>query len=347
MNPSDGEASGQRRQPVRKLGPVAPRAKHKVGISKTFGFSLGFEEDDNGQPKLDAKGKKIPKEREVTAFVEPHEFTPKIDPNYVFPAEETKAILLGIEVKDRLLLVGHTGTGKSSLLQQVAARLNYAVFRVNFDGAVSRQDLIGEWIIKGNVMEFQYGILPKAFQTPGAIIILDEWDAISGECAFVLQRPLEKDDGRLLLMETGGELIDLHEDNVIAATANTTGQGDETGLYAHGTKVQNYAQLNRFTMTIKLEYMAPDQEKVMLMKRVPQLSAEEATALTKAIHLVREAHANNEISAPLSPRDLINWGEKYVKMGDPMRAAKYCFLNRMAPEDAQTVEGLIQRVFEG
>jgi cobaltochelatase CobS len=344
--PSNGQRKG-RRQPARKAdqGQVIARAKAKFGIRETFGIDLGYEEDTNGNVLKDKNGEPVLKEREVTGFEEPTEWTPEIDPGYVFPAEETKVLLLGLELKDRILLVGHTGTGKSSLLQQVAARLNYSVVRINFDGAVTRQDLVGEYVVKGKEMEFQYGILCKAFQMPGTIIILDEWDSISGECAFVLQRPLEKEDGKLLVMETGGELIPLHADNVMAATANTTGQGDDTGLYAHGTSVQNYAQLNRFGLTIKLSYLSSDEEAVMLQKRHPDLTDIEATTFVKAINLVREAYMNGEISAPLSPRDLINWADKFIRMGDPMRAARYCFINRMTEEDAQTTESLIQRSF--
>ena len=323
------------------------RAKKQFGIREMFGLDLGYEEDQNGKPIKDKSGKKVPKERQVTGFAEPTQWTPKIDPAHVFPLEETKALLLALELKDRILLVGETGTGKTTLLEQVAARLNYSVVKINFDGAVTRQDLVGEWIIKGKEMQFQYGVLVHAFKMPGTIIILDEWDTISGECAFVLQRPLDKNDGKILLMETGGELIPMHPDNVMAATANTTGQGDDTGLYAHGTKVQNYSQLNRFGMTIRMEYLRPEKEMQMLQSRHPNLKKEEAQALVKAITQVREGYVRGELSVPLSPRDLINWADKYLRMGDPIRAATYCFLNRMPPEDAQVTEQLIQRSFEG
>jgi len=323
-----------------------PRTRAKFGIHATFGIQLGFEEDAQGNPLLDANGKKIPKEREVDGFLEPCPagFTPVIDKSYEFPEEETKVILLGLAKGDRMLIVGETGTGKTSLITQIAARLNYGVARINFDGAITRQDLIGEWVIKGKSMEFQYGVLVHAFKQPGTIIILDEWDSISGECAFVLQRPLEKDEGNLLLMETN-ELIPLHPDNAIIATANTCGQGDDTGLYSHGTKVQNYAQLNRFGLTLRLKYLDPEKEMAMIGSRFPSLSKQECKALVKAITTVREAYLNGEISAPLSPRDLINWAEKYIMMGDPIRAAKYCFLNRMPDEDHMTTEQIIQRSF--
>lgn len=325
---------------------MKPRTRKMFGIRDVFGIDLGYEEDDKGDSVLDANGDKKPKERQVSGFLERTPWVPPIDPSYVFPAEETKVVLLGLELKDRLLLVGPTGVGKTTILEQVAARLNYNVVKINFDGAITRQDLIGEWVIKGKQMVFQYGILVHAFRMPGTLIIFDEWDTISGECAFVIQRPLQKDDGKILIMETGGDLCPLHPDNAIAATANTCGQGDDTGLYSHGTKVQNYSQLNRFGLTIRMKYLEPEKETEMIGKRFPSLTKPECKALVKAITAVREAYMNGEISAPLSPRDLINWADKYIRFGCPLRAAKFCFLNRMPDEDHLTVEALIQRSFQ-
>jgi len=347
--------NGMSKKPERKAAHVVQpveRLTKKFGISATFGIDLGPELDDNDNPILDAFGKPVMKEREVTGFVEPGPETPQIDPHYVFPDEDTKMILLGLELRDRILLTGMTGTGKTSILEQIAARLNYNVIKINFDGAITRQDLIGEWVVKpgtqgsGSIMEFQYGILPHAFQMPGTIIILDEWDTISGECSFVLQRPLQKDDGKLLILENGGELIPLHPQNTIIATANTCGMGDDTGLHTQGTKVQNYAQLNRFSMTVKMQYLKAEDEVKMIQKRFPDLKSMECEVFVKAINLIREAYVSGQISAPLSSRDLINWVEKFVLLGDPMRAATYCFLNRMPAEDAETAYSTLQRNFK-
>ena len=195
-------------------------------------------------------------------------------------------------------------------------------------------------------MLFQYGILPLAFRMPGCIVVLDEWDTINEETSFVIQRPLQKEDGKLLILETGGELVPLHDDNLIVATANTAGQGDDSGLYSQGTRIQNYSQINRFGLTIRMQYLEPDKEKAMLLKKFSDLEKAEAEAFVLAINKVRDGFSNGQISVPLSPRDLLNWADKYLAMGDPMRAAKYCFLNRMSPEDAQVTEGIIQRAFE-
>jgi len=311
-----------------------------------FQLDLGMEQDEHGTIALDAAGNPRQRDRVITGYADRTPFVPEIDHGYVFPKEETKMLLMGLTFKDNVLLIGDTGAGKTSIIEQVAARLNYNVVKINFDGCITRQDLIGEWIVKGKEMEFQYGILVMAFQMPGTIIILDEWDSISSECSFVLQRPLQRDDRRILVMETGGELISLHPDNCIMATANTCGQGDDSGLYSQGTRVQNYAQLNRYSMTIKMTYLEPAKEVHMLQRRFPDLQLRECQAFVRAINAVREGYANGQISAPLSPRDLINWAEKYLKLGDPQLAAKYCFINRSTDEDAVAVAGLIQRIFE-
>lgn len=327
--------------------PVINDNRQKMGYSirDTFGLDLGYEMDHiKKTPKLDAAGNPIIKDRSVVGYTIPGEFTPKIDPSYVFPTEETRVYLMGMDLKDNILLVGPTGTGKTTLCEQVAARLNYNFVRLNFDGCITRQDLVGEYVLKGKETVFQYGILAKAFRMPGTIILLDEWDTISGECAFVLQRPLERNDRQLLIMETGGELIPMHPDNVLVASANTAGQGDDSGLYSQGTKYQNYAQLNRFSMTIKLNYLPAEKEKEMLCKRYPQFQAKDLSFFVDVIQNVRKAYIEGQLNGPLSTRDLINWIDKFAKMGDPQLAAKYCFLNRATPEDSTTVEGIISRL---
>jgi cobaltochelatase CobS len=340
-----GNGEAPRRAPVKRTAVHMTRTRKNFSVRAAFGIDLGFEEDANGKPVLDTQGKPVPRDRDVEGYADKTEFIPAIDPSYVFPNDETRILLLGMTLKDNVLLVGETGTGKTSLIEQVAARLNYNVVKINFDGHITRQDLIGEWVVKGREMQFQYGILVMAFQMPGTIIIFDEWDTISAECSFVLQRPLQKDDRKILIMETGGELVQLHPENCLMATANTCGQGDDTGLYSQGTRVQNYAQLNRFSLTIRMKYLAEEKEVEMIGRRFPDLHVDECKAFVKAINAVREGYINGQISAPLSPRDLINWAEKYLSLGEPTRAARYCFLNRMPEEDATVAEGIIQRVF--
>jgi cobaltochelatase CobS len=330
---------------IRALYPDRPKAE--FSIRDIFTVDLGPEKDDEGNVVTDKQGKPIMRDRNVMGFAEPGPHTPQIDPNYVFARDETLALLMAMsgEPKDPSFLVGHTGTGKTSLVEQIAARLNYNVIKISFDAAIARADLCGEYIIKGREMVFQYGILAIAFLMPGTIILLDEWDAQNEETAFVLQRPLQKEDRKLFLLETL-DLIEMHPDNFICATANTNGQGDETGLYSHGTRIQSYAQLNRFTVTVKMDYLPPDQEKKIVVNRFPDLDSDEIDSLVMAVNKVRDGFTNGELSVPLSTRDLLNWADKYIKFGDALKAATFCFLNRMSTEDAEVCKGIIQRSFE-
>lgn len=321
------------------------RTPTEYSIRDTFNIDLGPERDDNGDPIKDKNGNEIPRDRNVFGYAEPSPHTPKKIPGYVFPKDDTLAILMGITGKDPMLLVGHTGTGKTSLIEQIAACLNYGVVKISFDGAVSRHDIIGEWVIKGKEMQFQYGVIPLAFRMRGTIILLDEWDAQNEETAFVLQRPLQKEDRKIFVVETN-KLIEMHPENVICATANTNGQGDDTGLYTAGTRVQSYAQLNRFQVTVRLDYLPPEEEKKMLGAYYSNLDNDEIESLVTAINKVRDGFSNGQISVPLSTRDLINWADKYIKFGDAMKGARYCFLNRMSTEDSTVVQGIIQRSFE-
>jgi cobaltochelatase CobS len=287
------------------------------------------------------------RDRNVEGYAAPTEHTPEINPNFVFPRDSTLAILMGIASRDPILLTGHTGVGKTATLEQIGARLNYSVIKISFDCAISRNDLIGEWIVKGKEMQFQYGIVPIAFRMPGTIIILDEWDAQNAETAYVLQRPLQKEDRKIFLLETR-ELVSMHPDNIITATANTNGQGDNTGLYGHGTRIQSYAQLNRFAITVRLDYLPPEQEKEIIARTFEKdsLDKEEIDSIILAANKLRDGFTNGQISVPLSTRDVLGWVDKYIKFGNCTKAATFCFLNRMSTEDAQVALNIIQRAFE-
>jgi cobaltochelatase CobS len=156
---------------------------------------------------------------------------------------------------------------------------------------------------------------------------------------------LQKEDRKIFIVETN-KLVAMHPENVICATSNTNGQGDDTGLYSQGTRVQSYAQLNRFLITVRLNYLKPEEEKKMLAAYYPELDNDEIESLVMAVNKVRDGFSNGAISVPLSTRDLINWSDKYVKFGDAMKGARYCFLNRMSQEDSKVCEGIIQRSFE-
>lgn len=308
------------------------RKQKLFSVVKTFGISLGMDGTE-------------PRDKLILGYEEPTEWTPAIDSGYVFQAEDTMMLLMGLASRDRILITGPSGTGKTSIVEQIAARLNYSVVKISFDGGITRSDLIGEWIVHGKEMTFQYGILPMAMRMPGTIILLDEWDTINEETSFVIQRPLQREDGKLLILEHGGELIHLHDENIICATANTIGQGDDSGLYSAGTRVQNFSQINRFSLALKFSYLPPELEKNMLKLKYPDLQELEIDTFVKCANAIRDGHNNSEVSVPLTPRDLLNWCEKYSKIGDPIKSAKYCFLNRMSIEDATVVQGILERHF--
>lgn len=305
------------------------REKKMFSVYETFGF---YWDPKKKEDKL------------VEGYAEPGPLTPDIDKGYVFNEEYTRVALLGLHLKDKVLTYGPTGSGKTSIWEQIAARLNCNFMRVNFDGGITRADLVGQYVVKGKTMDFAYGVLPLGMKLPGTILCLDEWDTVSEECSFVLQRPLEQ-HSQLLLVEKGEEVIELHPDNMIVATANTAGMGDDSGLYQQGTKLQNFSQINRFSLTIILDYLPAKDEQNILLKRFKNLEQIEAEAFVQSAHAIREAFARSEVAAPLSTRDLINWTEKYEIWGDPLKAATYCFINRYPVEDQEAIRGLVQRAF--
>ena len=319
-----------------------------VAKKTTLGKGLSFADRETAPFEVkEAFGFHWPgkKKKSVSGFKSPGPLTPEIDPGYVFNPEATQVALLALHLKIKCLTYGPTGSGKTTMWEQIAARLNYNFVRVNFDAGITRADLVGQYVVKGREMEFSYGILPTAMTLPGTIIVLDEWDSQSEECSFVMQRPLEK-KSQLLIMEKGEELISLHPSNIIVATANTAGMGDDTGLYA-GTRVQNFAQLNRFEMTIVLDYLPAKEEKKILLKKFSgDITEFEAEALIQVTNKIRQAYEKGDLSAPLSTRDLINWSEKYCIWGLPEKSAKYCFVNRYPYEDRDVIMGLIKRAFD-
>lgn len=365
--------AGKKRYEVRLEKRKEDRSTRFVSVRDTFGVDFGYEveedefgnprTDRNGKPilKTDHKGDPIPTDNLVQAFTKPGSFTPKIDPNYVFDQKVLMHFLIGLECHDRILLVGPTGSGKSTLPEQVAARLNYNFIAIDFSGGVLREDLVGTNQYhpeKGTY--FQEGILPTAMRLPGTIITLDEWDAISHECSFVLQRLLDKNRGELLLMEKGGELIKLPENSCVVATANTLGLGDESGLYSHGTNVQNFAQLNRFGVTVQCDYLPESVEQEILRKAFredkngndvdfpkgrPILEEAEIDSFVRTMKLARDAHTEGSLTVTLSTRDLLNWVQKFILTNDIRESATMCFLARMPRSDALAVEGIIQRTF--
>lgn len=325
------------------LVPSQPnRATKKVSLVETFKIETA-PVLENGVPKLGANGKPILKDVQITAFEEPGIFTPAVNPNYVFPKEELAQLLAAIENREPAYLVGHSGTGKTALVNQVAARLNYNVIQINFDGHLSRSDLIGDWRLIGGATVFKHGLVPTAFLEPGTLVLFDEIDACPPETAFVLQRALSE-ELRFLMHETG-ELISLHPQNSIIGTANTHGFGDDSGLYAAGTNIQNFSFLNRWPTVISVDYIPQAAEAQVLKAMFPTCHAF-VGPVTLVLQAVRQGFKVGSISVPLTTRDGINWLAKIQRGILPMRAARFSFLDKLTPKDAMSIANIIARYFK-
>lgn len=285
----------------------------------------------------------LQRDLQITAFEDRTEFVPAVDPSYVFPVEETVMFLMGLETNNTIYITGHSGTGKTELVRQVAARLNYNLVTLNFDGHLTRADLVGETEFVNNQTQFRYGALPTAFRSPGTIILLDEIDACPPETAFVLQRALSED--RTLFLLENSESVPLHPQNRIVGTANTSGFGDPTGLYLAGTTVQNYSFMARWQMVLKLRYPSKEVERFILQKRFPEVDGKVLSAVCDVMTKVRDGYEHSTLTFPLTVRDSINWVSKIALLDLPMKAAKVSFLNKMPVEDARTVAEVIQRTF--
>ena len=229
----------------------------------------------------------------VLAFEEPSEWTPVVDPNYRFDPEVTLAILAGFAHNRRVLVQGAHGTGKSTHIEQVAARLNWPAVRVNLDGHISRMDLVGRdaIVVRDGVQvtEFVEGMLPWALQNPVALIF-DEFDAGRPDVMFVIQRVLEK-DGRLTLLDQN-RVLTPHPSFRLFATANTVGLGNLTGLY-HGTQVLNQAQIDRFNVVATLNYLDADHEVGVVMAQVPDADPAVVAKMVAVADLTRHGSATS------------------------------------------------------
>lgn len=320
----------------------AARETHDVSLSEVFGLTFSPKVDSAGQPVLDAAGKPVHKDKQIQAFTAPGSLTPAINPSYKFPKMELLQFLQALEARETTYLLGHSGTGKTELVNQVAARLNYNVVCINFDGHLSRGDLVGDWKISNGQMVFRYGLVPLGFTEPGTIVLFDEIDACPPETAFVLQRAVSAD--RKFLMHETNQLIQLHSQNVIVGTANTNGMGDDTSLYLAGTNVQNFSFLNRWQTTIQIDYISPEAESSVLSEMFPEAHVRQyIPQIVKVLAAVRSAFKNNTMSVPLTTRDGINWCSKIRRVPMPMSAARYSFLDKLPPNDAMAIAQLIQR----
>jgi cobaltochelatase CobS len=286
----------------------------------------------------------------VKAFAEATDRVPDIDPTYRFDRDTTLAILAGFVHNRRVMIQGYHGTGKSTHIEQVAARLNWPCVRVNLDSHISRIDLIGKDAIRikdgVQVTEFQEGILPWALRNPVAICF-DEYDAGRPDVMFVIQRVLEV-DGKLTLLDQN-RVIKPHPYFRLFSTANTVGLGDTTGLY-HGTQQINQGQMDRWSMVVTLNYLAHDAETDIVLAKYPSYATVEGrktvSRMVTVADLTRAAFMNGDLSTVMSPRTVLAWAENARIFGDIGFAFRLTFLNKCDELERQTVAEFYQRCFD-
>lgn len=289
-------------------------------------------------------------ELKLHAFTKPHALTPAIDESYQFDKSTTLAILAGFEHNRRVLVQGYHGTGKSTHIEQVAARLNWACIRINMDSHISRTDLIGRDAIVlqdgKQVTAFQEGIIPWALRRPVALVF-DEYDAGRPDVMFVIQRILEA-QGKLTLLDQN-TVITPHPYFRIFATANTIGLGDATGLY-HGTQPINQGQMDRWNIVTTLNYLPSEMEENIVLAKLPHMQSAKNKKLVGTMvamaNLTRAGFINGDISTVMSPRTVLSWAENYGIFHDIDLAFRLSFLNKCDEMERPTIAEYYQRCFD-
>ncbi len=291
----------------------------------------------------------IDSEMQVPAFSKPAEHVPDLDEAYRFDHDTTLAILAGFAYNRRVIIQGYHGTGKSTHIEQVAARLNWPCIRVNLDSHISRIDLVGKDAIvlrEGKqVTEFREGLLPWALQRATALVF-DEYDAGRPDVMFVIQRVLEV-EGKLTLLDVN-RVIRPHPAFRLFATANTVGLGDTTGLY-HGTQQINQGQMDRWNIVTTLNYLPHEDELRIVLAKSPtydnDAGRKTVDAMVRLADLTRAGFMNGDISTVMSPRTVITWAENAKIFNDIAFAFRVTFLNKCDELERPTVAEYYQRCF--
>lgn len=282
---------------------------------------------------------------EVLGFKTTNPYVPPIDSSYRFDPETTRAVLAGFAKNRRVLLQGMHGTGKSTHIEQIAARLNWACIRLNLDAHISRIDLVGKDAIvlrEGKqVTEFKEGLLPWALQHPVALVF-DEYDAGRPDVMFVIQRVLEH-EGRLTLMEQN-RVITPHASFRLFGTANTVGLGDTTGLY-HGTQQINQGQMDRWSIVSTLNYLPLDVEVAIMKSKSTKVDEATLRRMVALADLTRTGFRAGDISTLMSPRTVLTWAENTEIFGDVEHAFRLSFLNRCDELERSIIAEYYQRAF--
>ena len=313
---------------VNKEGKYTTIPDTKYDVRKTFGIDIDWQ---------------------VPGFKEDSQNVPEIDKTYHFDPQTTMAILAGFAHNRRTMVQGYHGTGKSTHIEQVAARLNWPCVRINLDSHVSRIDLLGKDMIvlrEGKQLtEYQEGLLPWAIQNPVALVF-DEYDAGRPDVMFVIQRVLES-DGRLTLLDQN-KVIRPHPAFRLFATANTVGLGDTTGLY-HGTQQINQAQMDRWNIVAQLNYLEHDIETDIMLRKVPSMNTaankEIVSSMVRVADMTRAGFINGDLSTVMSPRTVLSWVENYTIFGDRDLSFRFAFMNKCDETEWPTLAEYYQRCF--
>ena len=286
---------------------------------------------------------------EVPAYSQADEHVPDVDPDYQFNPDVTLAILAGFKHNRRVMIQGYHGTGKSTHIEQVAARLNWPCMRINLDSHVSRIDLVGKdaIVIRDGmqVTEFREGILPYALQSNTALVF-DEYDAGRPDVMFVIQRVLEV-SGKLTLLDQS-KVIRPHPAFRLFATTNTIGLGDTSGLY-HGTQQINQGQMDRWSIVATLNYLPHDDEVNIVLAKAKSWNNESGRKIVgnmvRVAELTRNGFMNGDLSTVMSPRTVITWAENAEIFGDVGTAFALSFLNKCDELERGLIAEFYQRCF--
>jgi len=284
---------------------------------------------------------------QVPAFSARDEHVPDIDPDYHFEPDTTRAILAGFAHNRRVMVQGFHGTGKSTHIEQVAARLNWPCIRVNLDSHISRNDLVGRDIIKlqdgKQITQFQEGILPWSLGRPMALVF-DEYDAGRPDVMFVIQRVLEA-QGKFTLLDQN-RVISPNPYFRLFATANTIGLGDSTGLY-HGTQPINQGQMDRWNIVANITYLPPDEEIKVVLGKAKDMAKQKdlVRSMIAMANLTREGFMNGDLSTVMSPRTVINWAENTQIFNDTELAFRLTFFNKCDENERGIISEYYQRCF--
>ncbi|MAZ76459.1 MAG: cobaltochelatase subunit CobS [Micavibrio sp.] len=313
---------------VNKEGKYTTIPDTKYDVRETFGIDIDWK---------------------VPGFKEDNENVPEVDSTYKFDRDTTIAILAGFSHNRRVMVQGYHGTGKSTHIEQVAARLNWPCVRINMDSHVSRIDLLGKDMIvlqEGKqITRYQEGLLPWAIQNPVALVF-DEYDAGRPDVMFVIQRVLEA-EGKLTLLDQN-VVIRPHPAFRLFATSNTVGLGDTTGLY-HGTQQINQAQMDRWNIVAQLNYLEHDTEVNIMTAKVPELDNKEGRenldAMVRMADLTRQGFINGDLSTLMSPRTVLSWVENFQIFGDREQSFRYAFMNKCDELEWPIIAEYYQRCF--